>query len=225
MCHVHGLSLRLAGQRPAPSDLHLISAVERRDEAALTALYERYGALIFTLALRRLGDRELAEEVLQDVFLRCWEHAASYRPEAGSVASWLFGIARNRSIDVRRRRSVAVVHHGACDMGEGIHGLQICGGWCDAGEALARRFEVRDALAALTAVQREAIALAYFEDLSQSQIADRLGVPLGTVKTRLRAAMERLRRTLAALPGSEPNGTAVRSVAAETSPGSMAASA
>ncbi|HZQ36941.1 MAG TPA: sigma-70 family RNA polymerase sigma factor, partial [Dehalococcoidia bacterium] len=87
----------------------------------------------------------------------------------------------------------------------------------------ALRFEVRDALATLTAVQREAIALAYFEDLSQSQIAARLGVPLGTVKTRLRAALERLRRTLAALPISEPNGTTVRRVATEPAPGGMAA--
>lgn len=224
MCHGHGLSLRLAEQRLTPSDLYLITAVKRRDEAALAALYERYGALIFSLALRRLGDRGLAEEVLQDVFLRCWVHAASYRPAAGSVSAWLFGITRNRSIDVKRRHSVTV-RHGGCDNGEGVDGLRTYEGWRDAGETLAQRFEVHDALAALTAVQREAIALAYFEDLSQSQIAARLGVPLGTVKTRLRVAMERLRRTLAALPGSEPNGAPVRAAATAPSSGSMAAPA
>src|SRR5581483_10016719 len=140
MCHAHGPSLHLARHRLTPSDLHLITAVQRRNEAALTALYERYRALVFALALRRLSDRGLAEEVLQDVFLRCWVHAASYRPDAGSVSAWLFGITRNRTIDVRRRQVVAV-HPGECDKVERIGGLRDCEGWSDAGEILALRFE------------------------------------------------------------------------------------
>jgi RNA polymerase sigma-70 factor (ECF subfamily) len=182
-------------QRPAPSDGLLIQAVRQRDERALKALYERYGALVFSLALRKLNDRGLAEEVLQDVFFRCWEQAHTYRPEAGSLAAWLFGITRNRCIDVRRGRQ-AHARERERDELPSPDTLQEPGR-ADAAEVVALQLTVQAALNELTPPQRQAITLAYYDDLSQSEIARRLGEPLGTVKTRIRAAMERLRRTLA----------------------------
>src|SRR5918999_28394 len=85
-------------------DADLLDLVRGRDEAALAALYDRYGGLVFTVALRVLGDRDLAEEVMQDAFLRCWRGVETYRPERGHAAGWLMGIARNRAVDVLRSR-------------------------------------------------------------------------------------------------------------------------
>ncbi|HZQ36063.1 MAG TPA: sigma-70 family RNA polymerase sigma factor [Dehalococcoidia bacterium] len=176
------------------SDQSLMLGVTHHDEHALRLLYDRYSALVFTLALRKLGDRGLAEEVLQDVFFRCWSQAQSYRADAGSVASWLFGITRNRCIDVRRSRQAQARarERDALPSPDTLNEP----GLPDDAEVVALQLTVRDALAALSEPQRQAIALAYYGDLSQSEIARRLGEPLGTVKTRMRAAMERLRRAL-----------------------------
>lgn len=176
------------------SDQSLMLGVTQQDEHALKLLYERYSALVFTLALRKLGDRGLAEEVLQDVFFRCWSQAQSYRADAGSVAAWLFGITRNRCIDVRRSRQSQARERerGVLPTPDTLNEP----GRPDDAEVVALQLTVRAALDGLTEPQRQAIALAYYGDLSQSEIARRLGEPLGTVKTRMRAAMERLRRTL-----------------------------
>jgi RNA polymerase sigma-70 factor (ECF subfamily) len=185
-------------QQPAPSDQELIEAVVRRDETALRQLYDRYGALIFTLALRKLGDRGAAEEVLQDVFVRCWEHAGSYKTGAGTVVAWLFGIARNRAIDVRRSRLMHTRDREQEQLpdSDALRGIVDTGGADDV-ERVALRLSVAAALDELSPPQRQAIAMAYYDDLSQSEIARRLGEPLGTVKTRIRAGMERMRRSLA----------------------------
>ena len=176
------------------SDQSLMLGVIDRDEHALRLLYDRYSALVFTLALRKLGDRGLAEEVLQDVFFRCWIQAQSYRADAGSVASWLFGITRNRCIDVRRSRQgqARERERGELPAPDTLNEP----GRPDDAEVVALQLTVRAALDALSEPQRQAIALAYYGDLSQAEIARRLGEPLGTVKTRMRAALERLRRTL-----------------------------
>lgn len=178
----------------SPSDQALIAAIAARDETALRTLYDRYGALVFSLALRRLGDRELAEEVLQDVFLRCWERAESYRAAAGSVPAWLIGITRNRAIDVhrgrlQRERGREVALPAAAEDGAGEDVVADL-------HTLAVRLALNAALAELTPAQRQAIALAFYGDLSQSQIAGRLGTPLGTVKTRIRDGLARLRGAL-----------------------------
>jgi RNA polymerase sigma-70 factor (ECF subfamily) len=177
-----------------PPDQALMERIGHRDESALKALYDRYGALIFTLAYRKLGDHGLAEEVLQDVFLRCWEQAHTYRPEAGNVSAWLFGITRNRAIDVRRSRMQhAREREGVIlpesDTLEEAHSA-------DASEQVALHVTMQAALQQLTPAQRQAIELAYYGDMSQSEIAHHLGEPLGTVKTRMRSATEKLRRTL-----------------------------
>jgi RNA polymerase sigma-70 factor (ECF subfamily) len=179
--------------------------MQLEDESALEALYARYGGLVFTLALRIVGDQELAREVLQDTFLRAWDGRETYDPGRGRVPWWLMGIARNRAIDLLRSRPhqarlreqeqtppdahrVATVDPGAAD-------------------ALALRRAVTQALAGLSDSQREAVELAYYRGLTQAEIARHLGQPLGTIKSRTRNAIERLRTLLEPLietGGSEP---------------------
>ena len=189
-------------QQGVPSDQQLLAAITRRDEGALKLLYDRYSPLIFTLALRKLGDRGLAEEVLQDVFLRCWEQAHSYRPAAGGVPAWLFGITRHRAIDLRRSKQGQARAREQAEL-PAADTLKATG-QADVGEVVALQVTVTAALAGLTAAQRQALELAYYDDLSQSEIARRLGQPLGTVKTRMRTALQRLRGPLLGLSGQDP---------------------
>lgn len=176
-----------------PSDQTLMAHVVRRDEAALAALYDRYHVLAFTIALRITGDRAVAEEVLQDIFHAVWRGAAGFQP-SGSVAAWLIGIARHRAIDATRRAAFrARVREQPLEPtralpAEGQLEEEIARGM--AGE------RVRAALQMLAPAQREAIELAYYGGLSHSEIAARLGAPLGTVKTRLRLGLLGLRRAL-----------------------------
>jgi len=189
-----------AGTSPGePADLELLRRMQRGDESALEALYARYGGLVFTLALRIVGDPELAREVLQDTFLRSWDGRETYDSRRGRVPWWLMGIARNRAIDVlrsrphqARMREQAAPPSGAHEAGSAIPGVA---------EATALRRAVAQALAGLSEVQREAIELAYYRGLTQAEIAGYLGQPLGTVKSRIRDAMERLRTLLESLIG------------------------
>ncbi len=174
-----------------PSDAILLGALRQRDEAALAALYDRYGGLVYTLALRIVGDRELAQEMLQDVFLRCWDHAATFRPGRGAVSAWLLGIARNRAIDLLRSRQ----HQARLREREPLPSADAPGapGQPDMSDLVVLRQTVRAALDTLPSRQRQAIELAYYGGLPQREIARLLGEPLGTVKTRMRAGLERLR--------------------------------
>jgi len=166
-------------------------------EAALEALYRRYGGLVYTLALRIVGDPELAREVLQDTFLSTWEGREAYDPSRGRVPWWLMGIARNRAIDLLRSRShqarLRERHDGPSPSNPAASPL------AGAPSEVALRAVVRQALALLSIPQRQAVELAYYGGLTQSEIAQQLGEPLGTVKSRTREAMERLRRLLAPL--------------------------
>lgn len=200
------------------------------DEVALAALYDRHGGLVFTLALRVVGDRHLAEEVLQDTFLRCWDGARGYDPQRGQVAGWLMGVARNRAIDLlRSRQHQARLREQETLGGEGGYGErgysepeappaavawppQLAGshgaaGRADATDALLLRQVVRSAMDGLPEVQRQAIELSYYADMTQAEIARRLDTPLGTVKTRVRDGLERLRHLL--LPALEADGEAI----------------
>lgn len=187
----------------ASTDDHaVLLRLQARDEAALAALYDRYGGLVFTVALRVVGDRELAREVLQDTFLRCWDGAESYRAQRGSVPGWLMGIARNRAIDVVRGRQ----HQDRLREREplplpGSHGEP---SHPDSTEVIATAHTVRAALTDLSDRQRQVIELAYYGGFSQTEIARRLHEPLGTVKTRMRDGMERLRQRL--YPAIAPDG-------------------
>lgn len=174
------------------SDAEVVDRVSRGDQDALRVLYRRYAGLVYGFATRVLGDSTRAEEVAQDVFLRVWEKAGTYRPEAAKVSTWLMRITRNRAIDVLRSARSA--------------GHQAAAGWDDLEwaedpapgppEDAASdhcREEVRAAVAALPLDQRRALSLAFFKGMTHREISDLVGEPLGTVKTRIRDAMRKLR--------------------------------
>ena len=207
-----------AGQRakrtePGLADDALLLAVRGRNQAALRSLYERYAGLVYTVALRIVGDRELAQEVLQDVFLRCWERADTFRPERGHLGGWLIGIARNRSVDLlRSRQHQARLREEAfrtLDGAEDNHSQP------DAMDQLALRQAMKTALEALPAVQRRTIELAYFSGFTQAEIAEVTATPLGTVKTRIRDGMQRLRSLLRPLLDQQYDAPSSRSEQAE----------
>jgi RNA polymerase sigma-70 factor, ECF subfamily len=174
----------------ATADEDLIIRVRRRDEAALGAIYDRYGRLVYTIALRITGDRESAEEVVQDTFQAVWQSAATFQPGASLVA-WLIGIARHRAIDATRSRRFR-----ARAREEVLDDARVGSRADGAAETLVLRETVRRALDDLPAAQRQTIALAYYGGLSCTEIAAQLGDPLGTVKSRLRGGMLRLRELL-----------------------------
>jgi RNA polymerase sigma-70 factor (ECF subfamily) len=163
--------------------------------AALETLYNRYADLALGLAFRMLDDRQSAEDVVQESFLQVWRHASSYDPWRGSLRSWLLAIVHHRCIDALRRRAtrpktvtwkVEVYDHaGPSDT------------WTEVEQRMTRA-TVRRALLHLSVEQREAIELSYFEGYSHAQIAESLGLPLGTVKGRLRLGLQRLRGLLEA---------------------------
>ena len=182
----------------ASTDIDVLRRMRTGDEAALEELYRRYGGLVFTLAVRIVGDTELAREVLQDTFLRSWDGRETYDPRRGRVAWWLMGIARNRAIDLLRSRS----HQARLREREALPRVPPAADpGSDAVDVLSLRWAVTDALAGLPATQREAIELAYYSGLTQREIARQLGQPLGTIKSRTRDAMERLRVLLRPLLG------------------------
>lgn len=180
-----------------PTDLDLIQAMRRGAEAALETLYRRYGGLVYTLGLRIVGDPELAREVLQDTFLSTWAGREAYDPSRGRVPWWLMGIARNRAVDLLRSRS----HQARLrERNDGPLSLNpAVASQAAAQPDVALRTAVRQALEVLSIPQRQAIELAFYGGLTQAEIARELGEPLGTVKSRTREAMERLRRRLAPL--------------------------
>jgi len=176
----------------SPADIDLLHRVQRGDESGLEGLYARYGGLIFTLALRIVGDPELAREVLQDTFLRCWERADTYDAERGRVAGWLMSIARHRAIDLLRSRPHQARLREQEELSATASAAMPSGGT----ESFTMRHTVASALRGLPVSQRQAIELAYYGGLTQTEIASELGVPLGTVKSRTREALERLRTVL-----------------------------
>jgi RNA polymerase sigma-70 factor (ECF subfamily) len=165
---------------------------------ALSEFYDRYSRLVYSLALFILNDPESAEEVTQDVFMRIWEKANTYRPEQAKVSTWLTSITRNRSIDVLRRQRVRPEGHRAGWEDTALEALAAADLPDPEGSAeeiiLVQR--VRLAITSLPRDQRQAVSLAYFEGYSHSEIAAALGEPLGTVKTRIRMAMQKLRSLL-----------------------------
>lgn len=171
----------------------MLGRIAAGDADALGQLYDRYGRVAFGLAQAMLGDPEAAEEVVQDVFERVWREARSYRSERGSVRTWLLAIARNASID--RYRRTGSKRGKETPLEEGAERAD------PEAEALLERAirseRVRAALARLPPEQRTVIALSFYGGFAQSEIAARLGVPLGTVKGRARLGMAKLRDALA----------------------------
>jgi RNA polymerase sigma-70 factor, ECF subfamily len=192
----------------------LVRAVAEGSHDALAVLYDRYVDSIFAVARRSTSDRGAAEEVVQETFLALWDRAETFDPAMGSVGGWLRAIARNRGVDRLRaaaRRPTLVPYPVAVSTGEPDAGSldrvatpgSVMGGSTAAPtpeEGLASaetRRAVQAALATMPADEREVIVLAYSNELTQSEIAERLGWPLGTVKTRTRRALARLREVLA----------------------------
>jgi RNA polymerase sigma-70 factor (ECF subfamily) len=208
-------------QSGATDDADLVRQVAAGSEAALGALYDRYGDAIFAAAYRLTSDRGAAEEVVQETFLTLWNRAEMFDPSAGSLSAWLHTIGRNRGVDRlraagRRPRLVALSSPGSRDESE-TQALEraVVGGTVMAGamqppgpeEAAAAadlRDAIRNAVAAMPEVERTVILLAYQEELSQTEIAERLAWPLGTVKTRTRRALLRLREALGGEFGPSP---------------------
>ena len=175
-------------------DGDLLRAVAAGDQAALLALYDRYARLAFALAYRVLGDGPSAEEVVQDAFLQVWRRAGAFDPGRGSNArAWLLTIVRHRAIDLRRRAASRSSRDVALEAVEPV--LAGPDPW-DEVLATLERDRVRAAVTDLPAEQRQAIELAYYEGLTQREIAERTGLPLGTVKGRLRLGLQKLAAAL-----------------------------
>src|SRR5919108_6602628 len=166
------------------SDGELIRLVGSGDRSAFDALYRRYARPVFGLALRRLGDRGRAEDAVQETFASVWRAAGSYRPERGPGAPWLYAVARNAITDRGRAHTEPPV-----EVPEG-HSQEA--GPPERAEVSWTAWRVHRALEELTPNERTVIELAYWSGLSQSEVAEYLGIPLGTVKTRTRAALARL---------------------------------
>jgi RNA polymerase sigma-70 factor (ECF subfamily) len=166
------------------SDGELISRVGSGDRNAFEVLYRRYSRPVFGLALRRLGDRGRAEDAVQETFASVWRAAGSYRPERGPGAPWLYAVARNAIVDNGRARREPPVEGVEEKAGDETPADRAEAGWV--------AWRVHRALAELPENERIVIELAYWRGRSQSEIAELLGIPLGTVKTRTRTGLARL---------------------------------
>ena len=178
-------------------DAALIDRIADGEAAALAVLYDRHAAVVFAFARRILRDREAAEDLLQEVFFRTWQRAGAYRPERGQFVTWLLSMTHNLAIDeVRKRRRRPQKTDGAAPE-------LLLDGVADGGPPVedevwqgALRGTLVEALGGLPPAQRDAIALAYFGGLTQREIAATMGAPLGTIKTRLRLGLDKLRAEL-----------------------------
>jgi RNA polymerase sigma-70 factor, ECF subfamily len=173
--------------------LDLIQQVAKQDRDAFSQLYDRFSTLVFTLAMRMLKARSDAEDLLQEVFVQVWRQAENYSAERGSPEAWIINIARSRAIDkirsIRRMQKSFVLTDdpARAESPENVES--------SAAES-ETRLTMNSALANLPDPQRKVLELAYFDGLTQSEIADRLAEPLGTVKTRMRSGIQKLREIL-----------------------------
>ena len=172
------------------SDLALVTAIRSGDQSAMAALYDRYSSIVYAVALRVLQDTGAAEDVLQDIFMQLWRNPGAFDASRGNMPAWLAVIARHRAIDALRRRRpendiadviVSVEPDFASD--------------ADRSRAMEK---VRGALNTMPPPQKSALEMAYFEGLTHSEIAEKTGEPLGTIKTRIRTGLLSLRKVLAA---------------------------
>jgi RNA polymerase sigma-70 factor (ECF subfamily) len=181
--------LRAVPTQPVPipadsTDADLLVRVADRDREAFEMLYHRYIRSIFGLALRRLRDRQRAEDAVQETFASIWRSAGSYRPERGAATPWLYAIARNAIVD--RFRGQGDTTHEVPDLASGEPGP------ADRAESSYVAWRVHRAMEELPQREREVLELAYWSGLSQTEVAEYLHIPLGTVKTRTRTALARL---------------------------------
>ncbi|HEY3011919.1 MAG TPA: sigma-70 family RNA polymerase sigma factor [Gemmatimonadales bacterium] len=180
------------------SDRELVLRAADGDQRAIAVLYDRYSGTLYAVAYRVLGERADAEDVLVEAFAQAWREAPRFESSRGSVAGWLTMIARSRALDLVRARSrreritAKAVHQSPRIPAMGNRPADPA----DSYDMTERRHQVAAALETLSPPQRQAIELAFFEGLSQSEIAERLEEPLGTIKTRVRLGMQKLRESL-----------------------------
>jgi RNA polymerase sigma-70 factor (ECF subfamily) len=172
------------------NDAVLLAQVGQDDDSAMEGIFRRYSGTVYSVALRVLHDSGQAEDVLQEVFLQLWRNPAAFVQERGSLGAWLVVLARNRSIDLLRRRKPS-------DSIEDVVLASSVNVASDAERNITME-KVRRVIAAMPAEQRKSLELAYFEGLSHTEIASRTGDPLGTVKTRIRQALINLRKAFEA---------------------------
>jgi RNA polymerase sigma-70 factor (ECF subfamily) len=177
----------------AKGDGDLLVRLQRRDPKALAELYDRYGQVVFRLILRMVRDNGIAEDLVQETFLRVWNRIGGFDSERGAVGPWLLAVARNRAIDYLRSRSNRT--ESTIELNETEHPALFADLSTDVFNFDLVR-QVKRALDQLESQPRQAIELAYFEGMSQSEIAERMGQPLGTVKTWMRRAIQQMRTAL-----------------------------
>jgi RNA polymerase sigma-70 factor (ECF subfamily) len=170
------------------ADVALLSAIRSGDEGAMALLYDRYSSIVYAVALRVLADTAAAEDILQEVFMQLWRSPGNFDASRGSLGPWLAVIARNRAIDLLRKR------HPQSDIDDVVVSVEPD----MAGDAeRARTMElVRGAMGAMPSPQRSALEMAYFEGLTHTEIAAKTGEPLGTIKTRIRTGLLALRKAV-----------------------------
>jgi RNA polymerase sigma-70 factor (ECF subfamily) len=175
--------------RDAGGEMRLVARIRAGDQQAMSELYDRYSKVVYAVALRVLQDAAGAEDVLQDVFLQLWRSPDAFDASRGSLAAWLAVIARHRSIDrLRKRRPETNIED--CVIASGLD-LR------DETERALLIEKVRGALASMSPEQRQAMELAFFQGLTHTEIAEKTGEPLGTIKTRIRSGLQQLRAKFA----------------------------
>jgi RNA polymerase sigma-70 factor (ECF subfamily) len=177
----------------AKGDGDLLVRLQQRDPQALAELYDRYGGIAYRLILRIVRDSGIAEDLVQETFLRVWNRVGGFDSDRGAVGPWLLAVARNRAIDYLRSQGRRI--ESAMELNETEHPALFADLPKDTLHFDLVR-QVKRALEGLGAQQREAIELAYFEGLSQTEIAERMKQPLGTVKTWMRKALQQMRQAL-----------------------------
>ena len=179
-----------AESKQTNSDAALVAGIRSGNENAMAQLYDRYSPIVYAVALRVLGDTAAAEDVLQDVFIQLWRNPGAFDASRGQMAAWLSVIARHRAIDVLRKRT------SDSDISEVVVSVNAnLDAAADRNKALQK---VREVLSGMPAQQRSAIEMAFFEGLTHTEIANRTGEPLGTIKTRIRTGLLSLRKAFAA---------------------------
>lgn len=166
----------------------ILRAAEAREDRSLSELYDRYAGMVYAMGLRHLRDRSLAEDLVQDVFTSVWRNAKSFDPSRASFMTWIHQIARNRATDLDRKRRTR-------PSSAGREPLDYLPG-SDNIRSIAANIDVTEALSRLSHEQQEVLVLAYFEGLSQREIASTTGIPLGTIKSRTTAALRALRKAM-----------------------------
>jgi len=169
-------------------DTGLLTRIQAGDQEAMSVLFDRYGTMVYSVALRVLKDTGEAEDVMQDIFVQVWKNPGAFVSGKGSLAGWLVVVARNRSIDmIRRRRPTDPVE---------LFSLPSSTNLAREAERNSLLAKVRGVMGSLPDEQRKSVELAFFEGLSHSEIAEKTGDPLGTVKTRIRLALTSIRKAL-----------------------------